>query len=134
MKDITSYNQKIEATHSLPHVFVILDDFSAIPLNRDDRQAMAELLISGRAAGIHVFFVTSLTGTKLIKQDIFANVPCRVAFSVSTRADSRAILGSNGAEELSSPGEAILKLFNVFEKCRVFHAESDYICKLLICN
>lgn len=122
-KDIVSYNRNCTSSgkNTIPHIFVILDDFSSLwlsPRNTDLLETVLVLLKEGRTTGIHLICVTSLPSSKVLSKDILSCIPCRISFCVSTRADSRIVIGQNGAEDLYVPGELIYKWQNTIEKCQ----------------
>ena len=119
-KDIVSYNKQCAASDNekIPHLFVILDDFSSIQLGNETTASLMDILKNGRPVGIHFILVTSLTSSKVLQKDILSNVPCRISFCVSTRADSRVAIEQNGAENLSVPGELIFRWQNNLVKCQ----------------
>jgi hypothetical protein len=119
-KDIVTYNKQcaVSGNEKLPHLFVILDDFSSVKLDNDTTVSLMDVLKNGRPVGIHFILVTSLTSSKVLQRDILSNVPCRISFCVSTRADSRVAIEQNGAENLCVPGELIFRWQNNLVKCQ----------------
>lgn len=119
-KDLTTYNAncEINGTDMLPHIFVVLDDFSSLNLNGEAILSLMDTLKNGRPAGIHMILVTSLTSSKVLTKEILSNVSCRISFSVSSRADSRVAIEQNGAEELHSPGELYFRGQGKLIKCQ----------------
>ena len=132
-KDIVSYNKQCENNNSetLPHMFIILDDFSSLQLNSDIALPLIDVLRNGRIAGIHLIIVTSLTSSKILQNDILSNVPCRIAFRVSTRADSRVAIEQNGAEALSIPGELIFRGQTQLVKCQGIYMSDEEVDKAI---
>lgn len=120
VKDIHSFNRqaKNNGTETLPHLFVVLDDFSSIEMNDENMSLLISALRNGRPAGVHLILITSLTSTKALPKDILSNIPCRLSFCVSTKADSRVAIDQQGAEALSVPGELIFKWQNKLVKCQ----------------
>lgn len=120
VKDITAYNKQCAMSdgQKLPHLFVILDDFSSVQFDDDTAASLMDVLKNGRPVGIHFVIVTSLTSSRVLHKDILSNVPCRISFCVSTRADSRVAIEQNGAENLSVPGELIFRWQNNLVKCQ----------------
>lgn len=115
-KDYAEYNRK--SANMLPRIFVIFDDFSSAHLNEQMSTVLTNILKNGRVAGVHVMVVTSLPSSKVLKKDIISNLPCRISFCVSSRADSRVAIEQTGAENLQVPGEMIFKYHNIFARCQ----------------
>ncbi len=132
-KDIISYNKQciVKSGEKLPHLFVILDDFSSIQFDNDTTAFLIDILKNGRAVGIHFVFVTSLTSSKVLQKYILSNVPCRISFCVSTRSDSRIVIEQNGAESLCVPGELIFRWQNNLIKCQGAYIPDEDIQKSL---
>lgn len=126
-KDIVAYNKQCTASGSekLPHLFVILDDFSSVQVDPDTTVSLMDVLKNGRPVGIHFILATSLTSSKVLRKDILSNVPCRISFCVSTKADSRVAIEQNGAKNLSVPGELIFKWQNNLVKCQGVYIPDD---------
>ena len=118
-KDIAGYNRK--AATKLPRIFAIFDDFSSTSLDTQSVAALANVLKNGRVAGIHCVIATSMPSSQALPKDIISNLPCRISFCVSSRADSRVAIEQNGAENLQVPGEMIFKYQNIFTKCQALY-------------
>ena len=118
-KDIAGYNRK--AATKLPRIFAIFDDFSSTSLDTQSVAAMANVLKNGRVAGVHCVIATSMPSSQALPKDIISNLPCRISFCVSSRADSRVAIEQNGAENLQVPGEMIFKYQNIFTKCQALY-------------
>ena len=127
VKSLDAYNRK--ADEKLPHLFVVIDDLYNLVFgaSKDVLEALKYLLVNGRQAGIHFIIVTSMPSSKVLQNDILANLPCRICFAVVSKAESRAILSVNGAEELSVPGQMIFKTQNRFMKCHALHMTEEEI-------
>ena len=115
-KDLAGYNRKSDCP--MPRVFAILDDFSSANLDAEAVASLAYVLKTGRVAGVHCIIATSMPSSKTLQKDIISNLPCRISFCVSSRADSRVAIEQNGAENLQVPGEMIFKYQNIFKKCQ----------------
>ena len=128
VKDIHSFNRQARKsdTEPLPHMFVVLDDFSSIEMNDENMSSLLSALRNGRPAGVHLILITSLTSTKALPKDVLSNIPCRISFCVSTKADSRVAIDQQGAETLSVPGELIFRWQNKLVKCQgTFYSFED---------
>ena len=132
-KDIVTYNKKCIASDNekMHHVFMIFDDFSSLQLDNDATASLMSVLKNGRAVGIHLIFVTSLTSSKVLAKEIMSNVPCRISFCVSTKADSRTAIEQNGAENLGVPGELIFKWQNNLIKCQGAYIPNEDVQKTI---
>lgn len=113
VNSIENFNKNNE--QPLSHIFVILDDFSNLNLDKDILKNMIQLLSIGRIVGVHYVIVTSIASNKTLPKDFLFNVTCRIAFRVSSKAESKLIIDCYGAEKLNFPGEFILK-FNNWQK------------------
>jgi len=105
-RDINAYQN---AGGNMPELFFILDDFSEVGMNYDCGILFDKILKKGRSTGIHCIFVTSYTSNTIISKELVSNIPCRISFRVSFKADSKVVLDNNGAESLFIPGEIIFK-------------------------
>lgn len=115
-RDILGFNRK--ATEKLPHIIAIFDDFSSAFL---DIQVLNNVLKNGRIVGAHCIIITSTPSAQVLQKDIISNLPCRISFCVSSRADSRVAIEQNGAENLQIPGEMIFKYQNILVKCQALY-------------
>ena len=118
-KDLAGYNRK--SASPLPRIFAVFDDFSSASLDAQTVTALTNVLKNGRVAGIHCVIVTSMPSSQSLQKDIISNLPCRISFCVSSRADSRVAIEQNGAENLQVPGEMIFKYQNIFAKCQAVY-------------
>lgn len=105
-RDINAYQN---AGGSMPELFFILDDFSEVGMNYNCGILFDKILKKGRSTGVHCIFVTSYTSNTIISKELVSNIPCRISFRVSSKADSKIVLDNNGAESLFIPGEIIFK-------------------------
>ncbi len=115
-RNISAYNRN--ATTKFPRIIAIFDDFSSAFL---DTQVLSDVLQNGRVAGVHCFVVTSTPSSQVLQKNIISNLPCRISFCVSSRADSRVAIEQNGAENLQIPGEMIFKYQNMLVKCQALY-------------
>jgi len=95
--------------HPMPYIVVIIDEMADLMMvaGKDIEGAVQRLAQMARAAGIHVIMATQRPSVDVITGTIKANFPTRISFQVTSKIDSRTILGEQGAEQLLGMGDML---------------------------
>jgi len=148
VRNIDGYNEKHKT--SMPYIVVIVDEMSDLMLvaGKEIENYIQKLSQMARAAGIHIIMATQRPSVDVITGTIKANFPTRISFQVTSKIDSRTILGEQGAEQLLGKGDMlfmssanrIVRIHapyvseNEIEKINSFlrnQAEPDYVDEIL---
>ena len=107
VRNIDGYNEKHKL--AMPYIVVIVDEMSDLMLvaGKEIENYIQKLSQMARAAGIHIIMATQRPSVDVITGTIKANFPTRISFQVTSKIDSRTILGEQGAEQLLGQGDML---------------------------
>ena len=107
VRNIDGYNEKHKI--KMPYIVVIVDEMSDLMLvaGKEIENYIQKLSQMARAAGIHIIMATQRPSVDVITGTIKANFPTRISFQVTSKIDSRTILGEQGAEQLLGKGDML---------------------------
>ena len=133
VRDLESYNSIMKAEEdgqTLPQVVVIIDELADLMLvaAKEVEDSICRIAQMGRAAGMHLVIATQRPSADVITGLMKANIPSRIAFSVSSAMESRIILDTVGAEKLVGKGDMLFSPIGTGKPLRVqgcFVADSE---------
>ncbi len=120
VRNIEQYNEKVlrgevvdgsgeKVTEIMPYYLTIVDELADLmmQMGNDIELPITRLAQKARAVGLHLILATQRPSVNVLTGVIKANIPCRIAFRVIQRNDSRTILDTNGAEQLLGRGDML---------------------------
>ena len=107
VRNIDGYNEKHKL--KMPYIVVVVDEMSDLMLvsGKEIEGYVQKLSAMARAAGIHIIMATQRPSVDVITGTIKANFPTRISFQVSSKIDSKTVLGEQGAEQLLGKGDML---------------------------
>lgn len=125
VRDLESYNKKLteegETDKILPQIVIIVDELADLMMTASNQvdEAIMRLAQKARAAGMHLVLATQRPSVDVVTGVIKANIPSRIALSVSSSFDSRTIIDIGGAEKLLGKGDMLFKPVNKNKPVRI---------------
>lgn len=129
-KDLASYNHSVsnsgDAEKVMPQIVIVIDELADLMMAASSQveEAICRLAQKARAAGMHLIVATQRPSVDVVTGLIKANIPSRIAFSVSSQFDSRTIIDTAGAEKLLGKGDM---LFSPVEANKPIRIQGPYI-------
>lgn len=116
VRNIEGYNKFVETLNDpdikkMPHIVIIIDELADLMMTapKEVEDSINRIAAKARAAGMHLIVATQRPSVDVVTGVIKANIPTRIAFSVSSQIDSRTILDTAGAEKLLGRGDMLFR-------------------------
>ncbi len=121
-----SEEERSKIPYPLPYIIIIIDELADLMMTsaKEVEHHLSRLAQKSRAVGVHIVVATQRPEAKVVTGLIKSNLPCRVAFRVASRMDSRIVLDQNGAEVLMGQGDM---LFLPPGSSKLVRAQGTYI-------
>lgn len=126
VRNLEGYNHFVETLgdpdiKKMPHIVIIIDELADLMMTapREVEDSINRIAAKARAAGMHLIVATQRPSVDVVTGVIKANIPTRIAFSVSSRVDSGTILDTNGAEKLLGKGDMLFRFAGAPKPARI---------------
>ena len=109
------------STGFFPKIIIVVDELADLMLTskKEAEEPLVRIAQKGRASGLHLVLATQRSTVNVVTGLLKANIPCRVAFSMSSIRDSMVLLDYAGANELLGKGDALVKLPDRLDTIRI---------------
>ena len=112
VKDYKQYNKREDIAEKLPYIIIIIDeyaDFIMLDRKKEKEDLIKYIVQNAEKVGIYIIITTELPSRNVVRGSIKANINTRVAFKVTSQAESKTILDTVGAEKLFGEGDMLFK-------------------------
>jgi len=105
----TTEDEQSRIPQYLPHIIIVIDELADLMMiaAKNVEHHLSRLAQKSRAVGVHIIMATQRPQANIVTGLIKSNIPCRIAFRVASRMDSRIVLDQNGAEVLMGAGDML---------------------------
>ena len=127
VRNIDELNEKYKSQGKtkMPYLIIIIDELADLMVvaKKDVEESIMRLTQKARAAGIHLILATQKPSTEVITGVIKANIPSRIAFTVTSGYDSKTIIDQVGAENLIGQGDMLISMYG----SNIYRGQSAYV-------